>query len=233
MNPRRPGKRPFVISAVIHVVIVVFMVVFARSPEPIQFETVRVTLFSPPPADALAPPTETPVIERQPEPEPEVEQPEPEPEVEPEPEQPEPEPEPPPERERPETEAPPDPPRTETRPQPDERRDTAATGGEGLNIATEGREFPYPEYLNNVIVQVNRFFRWSDESRPRGVVFFEILRDGSVRNIRMARSSGNIRFDFAVQGAVETAGNRGAFGPLPDGYAPPTLPVQIEVEPPR
>jgi hypothetical protein len=32
---------------------------------------------------------------------------------------------------------------------------------------------------------------------------------------------------------VETAGNRGEFGPLPDGWAAPTLPVQLEVEPPR
>ncbi len=104
---------------------------------------------------------------------------------------------------------------------------------DGSNIATEGREFPFPEYLGNVIVQVKRYFRWSDDSHPRGVIYFEITPDGGVRNIRMARSSGNIRFDIAVQGAVETAGNRGAFGPLPDGYAGAFLPVQIEVEPPR
>jgi TonB family protein len=65
------------------------------------------------------------------------------------------------------------------------------------------------------------------------VVYFEITTDGGVRNIRMVRSSGNIRFDFAVQGAVETAGGRGAFGPLPEGFAAPFLPIQLEVEPPR
>lgn len=229
MSNRGPGRKAVALSFGIHALILVPMVVFARSPQPIEFETVKVTLVSPPPADAVQPET-PPVVETQPEPEPEPEQPEPEPEVTVEEE---PEPEPPTEVEKPKTETPPEPVKTETQPRTEEVPEEAETGGEGLNIATEGREFPYPDYLENVIVQVNRYFRWADESRPKGVVYFEILPDGSVRNIRMAQSSGNFRFDIGVQGAVETAGNRRAFGPLPDGYAAPFLPIQIEVEPPR
>ena len=132
--------------------------------------------------------------------------------------------------ERPERETPPETPRD---PAPADEAPSQAEGGDELDLVTEGREFPFPDYIENVIVQVRRYFRWDGGSRPKGVVYFEILPDGNVRNIRMARPSGNFRFDIAVQGAVETAGNRGAFGPLPDAYAGGTLPVQIEVEPPR
>lgn len=228
---RGPGWRAIGLSALIHGVLVVPML-FARPTQPIEFETIRINLVSPPPADVVDPEPASPQLAPEPEPEPEQVAPTPEATVEETP------PERPPEEdiERPETERPPETPPERTPPattEPSDPADTAAAGGEGLNIQTEGREFPYPEYLSNVIIQVHRYFRWSGDDHPRGVIYFEILRDGSVRNIRMARSSGNIRFDFAVQGAVETAGNRGAFGPLPDGFAAPTLPVQLEVEPPR
>ena len=230
----RPGSRAIGISLGIHVLVLAPMIAFARTPAPIEFETIKINLVSPPPADAVQAQTEAPVVERQPEPEPEPPPPEPEPEPEVTVEEEKP-PEPPKKEieERPETEKPPEPPKTETQPKKTEAPEKAETGGEDLNIATEGREFPYPDYLNNVIVQVHRYFRWTGETRPRGTVYFEILPDGSVRNIRMARSSGNLRFDFAVQGAVETAGNRRAFGPLPEGFAAPFLPVQMAVEPPR
>ena len=40
---------------------------------------------------------------------------------------------------------------------------------------------------------------------PRTVVFFEILRDGSLRNIRLAQSSGNSSLDYAALRAVTNA----------------------------
>lgn len=230
MSRRGPGGRAIAISAGAHLALLVPLVVFARAPQPVEFETVRINLVSPPPADVAQPETEpTPTQPAQPEPEPVQETPAPE--VEPR-EEPPPEPE----REdieRPEIEERPETPPAQSQPQPTETAPEADTGGDDLNIATEGREFPFPDYLANVIVQVKRYFRWSDDSHPRGVIYFEITPDGNVRNLRMTRSSGNIRFDFAVQGAVETAGNRGAFGPLPDAYAGDYLPVQLEVEPPR
>jgi protein TonB len=215
------------ISLAIHAILLVPLVLFAKPPEPMEFETVslEVHLMAEEPAE-LQPAPAPPEPEPQPEPQPVQEQPDPEPSQVTE----EPELEPEPERE--DIEKPPETPD----PQPEtteEPADSAVAGGENLNIATEGREFPFPEYLSNVIVQVNRYFRWNDDSQPLGVVYFEITPDGAVRNIRMVRPSGNLRFDFAVQGAVETAGNRGAFGPLPEAYAGGFLPVQLEIEPPR
>jgi outer membrane biosynthesis protein TonB len=231
VNRGRPGGKAFAVSAGLHAVLLVPLVVFARTPEPIEFETVRVNLTMEPPADvAETPEPAAPLPQPEPEPEPE---PEPVPEAEPEVEE-EPPPEPEPrEIERPETEKPPETPETPPAPQPSENPPATNAGGDEMNLSTEGREFPYPDYIENVIVQVKRYFRWDGDTRPKGVVYFEILADGAVRNIRMARASGNFRFDLAVQGAVETAGNRGAFGPLPEGYVASSLPVQIEVEPPR
>lgn len=227
---RGPGPTELGISLALHAILLVPLVVFARPPEPIQFETIKLNLVSPPPTDVVEPEPAPPEPEPEPEPQPTPVEPEPEPEPEAPPEEetpPEPEPEP-----QPDIEKPPETP--EERPEPtDEPPDSATTGGEDLDIATEGREFPFPDYLANVIIQVNRFFRWNEESRPVGVVYFEIVPDGGVRDIRMVRPSGNLRFDFAVQGAVEQAGSRGAFGELPEAYAGSFLPVQLEIEPPR
>ena len=228
MRRNRPGGGAVAFSLLIHGIIIAPVVVFARPPEPLVFETVKIHLVSAPPAQAVVPEPAPPQVAPQPTPEPERVVPKPEAKVEAKP----PEKPPEPDVEKPKTEKPPETP-PETAPSPATRPDADAAGGEGLNINTEGREFPYPDYLSNVIVQVHRYFRWNEDGRPRGLVYFEILRDGTVRNIRMVRPSGNIRFDFAVQGAIETAGNRGAFGPLPEGFVAPTLPVQLEVEPPR
>lgn len=223
MSWQGPDRRAVGVSLAVHVVVVLPLVALTRPPQPVEFETMRIHIVSRAPVEVAEPEPAPPVVT--PEPQPPAQRPEPEVQAEEAP------PEPEPEEAEPETETPPEtPPQAPPSPAPP---DEDASEGEGLNIETEGREFPYPDYLNNVVIQVHRYFRWSDEGRPRGVVYFEILEDGSVRNIRMVRPSGNRRFDFAVLGAVETAGTRGAFGPLPEGYAAPTLPVQLEVEPPR
>lgn len=236
MSRRRPGGRAVLISAAAHAALLVPLVVLARPPEPVEFETVRINLVSPPPADvahAEAEPTPTPPA---PEPDPGQEQPEPEAE---EPEQEEPPPEPPPENverpqtERPETERPETPPSQQPEPRETEEAPEATTGGDDIQVQVEGFESAYPDYMNNIVRQLYRFFRWRSDSNPVGTVYFEILPDGSVRDIRMVEPSGNYPFDIAVQGAVETAGSRRAFGPLPDGFAAPYLPVELVVEPPR
>jgi outer membrane biosynthesis protein TonB len=237
MTGRGPGVRPVLMSVGLHLAILVPVVAFTRAPRPTEFETIRITLVSmPAPVEATRPAPPEP----SPEPAPEPEQPAPEPPAEqprpePVPEQPRPTPPPPRPAEPPRTERPtpprPTPPPATTPATPPAANPTP--GADGLNIQTEGRDFPFPEYLNNVIVQVHRYFRWTDGGTPRATIYFEIMSDGSVRGLRVVRPSGNVRFDFAVQGAVETAGNRGAFGPLPDAFAGGSLPVQLEVEPPR
>jgi protein TonB len=139
---------------------------------------------------------------------------------------PKPEPKPPPQPEKKEAPAKT---RAPEKPLPGE---TPSTGTDIATVKTPGLDFPYPEYLRNIVSEVYR--RWD---RPSGAaslqaeVAFLILRDGSVREIKFIRSSGNFAFDLDAQGAIEAAGNARAFGPLPDGYPADLLPVSFYFTP--
>jgi len=108
----------------------------------------------------------------------------------------------------------------------------ALVGGEGLDVHMAGDEFPYPEYLNNIILQLTRYFRWTGAPNLETKVGFEILRDGSVKNIRVLKKSGNINFDLEAISAIEQAGKRGAFGALPKGWVADRLPIAYSFLPP-
>ena len=103
-----------------------------------------------------------------------------------------------------------------TQPLPGE---TPSTGNDPLTVSTEGVAFPFPEYTNNIIVQIGR--RWQ---RPFGTtalqaeIGFLIHRDGSISDMQFIRRSGNFAFDLEAQGAVEEAGRSRVFGALPDGW---------------
>src|SRR5690606_26760803 len=77
---RGPGLRPVLVSVLLHALVLVPVVVFARPPGQVEFETVRLNLASLPPADA---PPEPAVVETRPEPEPEPVEPQPRPEPDP------------------------------------------------------------------------------------------------------------------------------------------------------
>jgi periplasmic protein TonB len=112
--------------------------------------------------------------------------------------------------------------------------DASSAGGENLDVRTEGARFVEPGYLENIVRQVNRYFR-----RPSGSVTdeaevrFWINRDGSVSDIEVIRSSGSFRFRAAAMEAVEQAGNRKAFGALPKAYPADRLPVSFYFRPAR
>jgi outer membrane biosynthesis protein TonB len=108
----------------------------------------------------------------------------------------------------------------------------ALVGGEGVDVQMDGEDFPYPEYLNNIILQLNRYFRWNGAANLEAKVGFEIMRDGSVRRIRVLQKSGNINFDLEAVSAIEQAGKRGAFGALPKGWVADRLPVAFSFLPP-
>ena len=117
--------------------------------------------------------------------------------------------------------------RSEARPLPGE---TPGTGSDVANIKVPGIDFPYPEYLRNIMNQVLR--RWSPPGGAlRAEVAFLILKDGTVRDIRFLTRSGNFSFDLDAQGAIESAGNAKAFGQLPDGWDANVLPVTFVFEP--
>ena len=214
----RPGRGAIAGSVVLHLLLVAAVAIGAidQAADTIEYKVYRVDLFSPPP-QAEGPP----------------EPPKPQPAI-----------------------VRPDPPKTsevkETapapKPQPKKpvssgtgKSDVAKgrnpdpkslVGGEGLDVHMEGEEFPYPEYLENIITQLNRYFRWNGAPNLETKVGFEIMRDGTVRRIRVIEKSGNINFDLEAVSAIEQAGKRGAFGPLPKGWVNDRLPVAFSFLPP-
>ncbi|MEO8029360.1 MAG: TonB C-terminal domain-containing protein [Gemmatimonadota bacterium] len=106
--------------------------------------------------------------------------------------------------------------------------ETPSTGSDAVTVKTPGLDFPYPEYLRNLVSQVyKRWDRPSGNISLKAEVSFMILRDGTVKNIRFVTPSGSFSFDLGAQGAVEAAGNAGSFGALPDGYPADVLPVSF------
>ena len=110
--------------------------------------------------------------------------------------------------------------------------ETPSTGTDAVTIKTPGLEFPYPEYLRNIVNQI--YQRWDREGARENSfaeISFMIRRDGSVHDIRFVTRSGSFAFDLSAQGAIEAAGNATAFGPLPDGWEADVLPVSFYFKP--
>lgn len=135
----------------------------------------------------------------------------------------------------------PKPPPTETKREPPPKTaapvapapgETPSTGADVATIKTPGLQFPFPEYLRNIVTQVYR--NWDRESARENSfaeISFLILRDGTVRDIRFVTRSGSFSFDLGAQGAIEAAGNARSFGPLPDGWDADVLPVSFYFKP--
>ena len=110
------------------------------------------------------------------------------------------------------------PPRTtpKTTPLPGEQ---PSTGSDEATVSTEGVDFPFPEYLQNIVSQVLRRWQRPLQSSPLDAeVSFLVHRDGSVTDLQFIKRSGNFAFDLEAQGAVEEAGRLTAFGSLPEGW---------------
>lgn len=107
------------------------------------------------------------------------------------------------------------------------------TGGAGTDVATvqtEGIDFPFPGYLNNIVRQIALRFNPPDaNSSRRAEVRFVIRRDGSVIGIGFVTRSGSYAFDLEAQGAIEAAARE--FGPLPEGFPDDALPVVFSFDP--
>ena len=128
------------------------------------------------------------------------------------------------------------PPPTTTPPQttPPQQAGGGPTGDRGTDVATvrtEGIEFPYPAYLQNIVRQIARRFDPDRRTALSAEVTFLIRRDGSVADISISRRSGNFQFDQDAMGAVEAAARSGAFGPLPEGFPDDVLPVIFSFDP--
>ncbi len=105
-------------------------------------------------------------------------------------------------------------------------------GDEAINVQLEGASFVDPGYLANIIRQVNRYWRPPTGNRHlRAEVVFVIERDGSVSSMEWVQRSGDLTFDLEARGAVEAAGNAGAFGPLPEAWTRDQLRVSFFFDP--
>ena len=106
------------------------------------------------------------------------------------------------------------------------------SGEETVNVQLDGAVFAFPEYLENIVRQINRYWRRPTGGRHlRAEIVFVIQEDGSVSDIGWAQRSGDTAFDLEAQGAVEAAGRSQAFGPLPEGYARDRLRVSFYFDP--
>ncbi len=109
-----------------------------------------------------------------------------------------------------------------------------AIGGSGTDVAnvrTEGIDFPFPGYLQNIVRQIRLNFSPSDHDVRIAEVFFLVRRDGTVSGFRFLQRSGSYAFDLECQGAVEAAAATKAFGPLPTGFFDDVLPVIFRFDP--
>jgi outer membrane biosynthesis protein TonB len=104
-------------------------------------------------------------------------------------------------------------------------------GADVANVRTEGIEFPYPVYLQNVVRQIALQFKPSGNGALRAEVAFLIRRDGSISGLKLVTRSGVFSFDQDAMGAVEAAARANAFGPLPQGFTDDVLPVIFSFDP--
>ena len=107
-------------------------------------------------------------------------------------------------------------------------------GDRGTDVATvrtEGVDFPFPGYLENIVRQIAKNFGEHRNTNVRAEVQFLIKRDGSVSAISFVTRSGNYSFDLDAQGAVEAAAKNNGFGPLPNGFSDDVLPVIFSFDP--
>jgi protein TonB len=221
-------RTPLVVSALLHLLVVAgFVVSRARSPAAMP-PTYRVELIAAPPG-----PRQVGVVRESP-PEPVPAPPAPTPLSRATPE---------PERMKAPTKAPParapkvatpNAGAAPTKAAPAPRAGGGPEGGRGADVAnvrTEGTEFPYPVYLQNVVRQIALQFKPSGNGALRAEVAFLIRRDGSISGLKLVTRSGAFSFDQDAMGAVEAAARANAFGPLPQGFTDDVLPVIFSFDP--
>ena len=103
-----------------------------------------------------------------------------------------------------------------------------STGNDVATVSTEGVEFPFPEYLQNIVSQILRRWQRPSFATPlESEVSFLVHRDGSISDLQFVKRSGNFGFDLEAQGAVEEAGRFKAFGALPTEWPADVLFVRF------
>jgi TonB family protein len=99
-------------------------------------------------------------------------------------------------------------------------------GAQYDGVAFDNDNFQYAYYTNTIVRSISNYWTWSESyAKLKAVIFFRILKNGTVTSIEIKDSSGNKRFDENALNAVKRAGQ---FAPLPQGYKPDSLGVYFE-----
>ncbi len=232
-----------IISIVLHIAALMAVVLNAK-PKPVFVSAPIDVAFYTPSEKRVDPPPVAQVVEKQPEPEPVKEEIKEEPKTpddivvkkkeKPKPKpQPKPKPKPAPKKE--------EPPKTEEKPIPPSYNDVqtlqpaastepkyaaVGVGAQYEGLAYDTANFKYAYYTNTIINKMRRTWQWAESyGKLRAVVYFKILKDGSVTSVIVKEPSGDAGFDQNAIRAIQLAV---PFAPLPDGYAGDSLGVYFE-----
>ena len=119
----------------------------------------------------------------------------------------------------------------EREPEPEPAR-AEEVGEEVMNIRIAGDPSAYPEYYQNIIRQIQRYWRPPPGARDlRAEIYFLIHLDGRVSGMEWVARSGNAAFDLVAMRAVESADRAEAFGPLPADFPADALAVSFFFDP--
>ncbi|HEX6101050.1 MAG TPA: TonB family protein [Thermoanaerobaculia bacterium] len=98
-----------------------------------------------------------------------------------------------------------------------------AVGGSGVT-GIEGGDFPHALYLQGMHRRIGNAWIRPSVNGPTVVIFFRILRDGTIAEARIATPSGNPTFDRAALSAVRSAS---PLNPLPFAYSGKELGIYL------
>lgn len=237
---KRDDLLPYLIISVIIHAVVFFLVFSSKSEHVFVSAPIDVTFYTPaqkrsdppPPAEKAEEKVSTPepvkeVVKEEPKTKEDVvvkpkEKPKPQPKPKPKPK-----PKEPPKNEEPkQVETPPQSSQNVNTVQGPEEARYEAVGAQFEGLAFDTANFKYAYYTNTIVRKIGRFWQWSDSyGRRRAVVYFKILKDGTVTSIIIKESSGDAGFDQNAQRSVQLAS---PFAPLPDGYSGSSLGVYFE-----
>jgi TonB family protein len=96
----------------------------------------------------------------------------------------------------------------------------------GSQIGVENPDFTYGYYLDRLLSLIDAQWQRPNMGEVKAVIHFQIGKDGSISDLRVAESSGYNSFDFAALRAVQSAA---PFPPLPRGYKNDSLGVNLIV----
>ena len=98
---------------------------------------------------------------------------------------------------------------------------------EPSGISADFSDFPYPWYIS--LVRNSLSNKWMTKMPSSGemtaVIFFNIKRNGTIKGLKVEKSSGNRLFDNAALNSVESSA---PFEVLPDDFLEKNLSVHVE-----